>query len=138
MFGRGGPLNYSGYDSEAFERAADRVAGARPARARRAAVAGELSLLAHDVPVVPLFFGQAQFVSRRAAWDGWRFVAGDGVIDKRSFVSAPSPRRRTAPASAPVTDSTGIGALGFLAFGLLVLAGSIVLVGSLRGRARAR
>jgi peptide/nickel transport system substrate-binding protein len=138
VFGRGGPLNYSGYDSAAFERLADRVATARPAAARRAAVAGELRLLARDLPAVPLFFQQAAFVSRRAAWDGWRFVAGDGVVDKRSFVAGPSPRRRPAPASAPAADSAGSGVLGYVALGLLGLALSVVLIGSPRGRRRAR
>jgi peptide/nickel transport system substrate-binding protein len=133
MFGRGGRLNYSGYRSAEFERLADRVTTARPERARRAADADELRLLARDVPVVPLYFPQPAFGFRRSAWSGWRFIAGEGLIDKRSFMARP---KRVPPAvsTAPAIDSPRIGPLGWLAIGLGGLALSIVLVGSLRRR----
>lgn len=133
VFGRGEPLNYSGYHSAAFERLAERVASVRGRAARQAAVTDELRLLARDAPVVPLFFPAPVFVSRRAAWDGWRFMAGEGVVDKRSFLAAP-PRRPPAPGGAPVADTPRVGVLGFVALGLAGLALSIVLVGSLRRR----
>jgi peptide/nickel transport system substrate-binding protein len=133
MFGRGGRLNYTGYRSAEFERLADRVTTARPARARRAAVARELRLLARDVPVVPLYFPQPAVGFRRSAWDGWRFIAGEGLLDKQSFMERPK-RSRPASSPAPVTDSRQIGPLGWAAFGVGGLALSIVLVGSLRRR----
>jgi hypothetical protein len=134
VFGRGGPLNYSGYRSAAFDRLADRVTTARPMPARRAAVADELRLLARDVPVVPLFFAEPVFIYRRAAWDGWTFIAGSGIIDKRSFMAAPARRPEPATAPVPVDDGGRIGPLGFVALGLLGLAVAVVLVGSVRRR----
>lgn len=133
LFGRRGPLNYAGYRSAQFERLAQRVATARPARARRAAVAAELRLLARDLPVVPLYFPQLAFEYRRAAWSGWRFIAGEGLIDKRSFFRAPA-RPPLAAAGAPASDGARIGPLGFVAIGLFGLALTIVLVGSQRRR----
>lgn len=90
VFGSGpddAPLNYSGYRSQAFESLADRVAGARSRGARRRAVQEELALLARDLPAIPLFFSEGAFGYRPAIHDGWVFVKGAGILDKRSFLS---------------------------------------------------
>ncbi len=87
------PLNYSGYRSRAFARLADRVARAPSGRARRRAVAAELRLLARDLPAIPLFFSEGAFAFRPAIHNGWVFVRGSGILDKRSFLPGqlPSP-----------------------------------------------
>lgn len=96
VFGsEGATLNDGGYASVAFDRLADRVAQARDQGARRRAVEAELALLARDLPVVPLFYADAQFAYRRAAYASWVFVRGSGIFDKRSFLpraSAATPR----------------------------------------------
>ena len=132
MFGAGGELNYGGYRSARFERLADRVTTTRGMRARRAAVADELRLLARDVPVVPLFFEAPIFVYRRAAWDGWTYIAGAGILDKRSFVARPP--ARSAGATAAPRDEARMGLLGYIAIGLFALAVMVVAVGSVRRR----
>jgi peptide/nickel transport system substrate-binding protein len=85
----GAPLNYSGYRSRAFAAAAERVATARSRGARRRAVAAELRLLADDAPAVPLFFPEGTFAFRPAIHNGWVFVKGAGILDKRSFLTPP-------------------------------------------------
>ncbi len=135
VFGAGSRLNYGGYRSAAFERLADRVARSPSVRARRAAAHAQLRLLARDLPVVPLFFGEGLFAFRRAVYDRWVYVSGSGVLDKRSFVAGSTrnvPPAATAPAGA--ADGTSIGVPGLIALGLLALALLVIVVGSMRSR----
>lgn len=127
IFGRrgaGGILNHTGYASERFDRLAAEVAAAPSVAARREAVAALLARLEHDVPAVPLLFGQGAFGYRSTAPVGFAFVAGSGIIDKRALLRAPQDRgAAAAPArSASRDDDGGIGLLTFLAAGMLVLA----------------
>jgi len=85
------PLNYAGYRSADFDALADRVAGAPDQASRRRAAGAELRLLARDLPVVPLFFSRGAFGYRPAAHDGWVFIKGSGILDKRSFLRGQAP-----------------------------------------------
>jgi peptide/nickel transport system substrate-binding protein len=80
------PLNFGGYRSAAFDALAARVASAPDSQARHQAVRAELSLLATDLPAIPLFFSRGTFAYRSAVYDGWVFVKGTGILDKRSFL----------------------------------------------------
>lgn len=94
---RTAPLNYAGYRSQSFEALADRVASATDRRSRRRAVAAELRLLARDMPAIPLFFPEGRFAYRPAIHNGWLYVKGAGILDKRSFLrSAPASSSRAA------------------------------------------
>ena len=86
LFGSGEALNYPGYRSRAFDRLADRADEAPTSEERTAAVGAQLETLARDLPVVPLLYADATFAYRPSAYDGWQFVAGSGIIDKRSFL----------------------------------------------------
>lgn len=92
---RDAALNYSGYQSLAFDGVVDRIATTPDPAARQAAVQEALRLLAAEVPVVPLVFSTGIFTFRPAAYDGWVFIKGSGILDKRSFVEP----RRAAPGS---------------------------------------
>jgi peptide/nickel transport system substrate-binding protein len=96
------PLNYSAYRSSLFDRLAVRASTVRSREARRRVIWRQLRLLAQDAPVVPLFFADGAFAYRPAAYDGWIYVKGTGIVDKRSFL----PRRR---ASAHQPESPGAG-----------------------------
>ncbi len=93
---RSAPLNFSGYRSAAFDALARRVASAPDAQARRVATRAELRLLARDLPSIPLFFSEGTFAHRVASYDGWTFIQGTGILDKRSFLPGeqPAPRRQ--------------------------------------------
>ena len=125
------PLNYSGYSSPAFERLANRVSSAPERRRRRAAVEAELTRLAADVPVVPLFFLRGRFAYRPAVHDGWVAVRGAGILDKQSFLraGAPEPRGETDnPLAAPASGSGfELNAFGIAALALLGLAAGALL-----------
>ncbi|MEO7837443.1 MAG: ABC transporter substrate-binding protein [Acidimicrobiales bacterium] len=96
-------LNVTGYRSAAFDQLADRI-GATPDQAGRKAAVGEaLRLLAADAPAVPLFFTEGAYVYRPSIFDGWVFVKGTGILDKRSFAA---PTTRASDPGAPAGGGT--------------------------------
>ena len=92
------PLNFSGYTSGDFRAAARRVAYAPDRAARERAVLGELRLLARAAPAIPLFFPQGAFALRSEIYNGWTFIRGTGILDKRSFLPGGGPARGEARA----------------------------------------
>lgn len=137
VFGEGAPLNRSGYASARFERLATQVAASRDERSRQRAVLDELRLLARETPVVPLFFQNGAFGFRPAAHEGWVFVKGSGILDKRSFLTGGTARSRVEPAdrsSSPGSDPLPVGAVGLVALGLAAVAIGVLAWGSLRRR----
>ena len=121
LFGSGEQLDYTGYASPAFDRQLDRLSSAETEAARKEAARAALRRLARDLPVLPLLYAPAAFAYRPGAHDGWLFVRGSGILDKRSFLpnrAAPPPQ---AVASSPVDVAAG--GEGTPAW-LLVLAGA--------------
>ena len=129
-----GSLNYSGYRSRLFDDLAGRIATTSDLALRRMLVEKALRLLAADVPVVPLFFATGMYVYRPAIYDGWVFVKGSGILDKRSFVEG----RMDRPAVPEQTTTEGEG-FPFGAAALALLSAALVLgvvmgLVALRGR----
>ena len=120
FFGADARLNQTGYRSGAFDRVAARVAGASDRNVRREAVAGEMRLLARDVPAIPLVFSRGAFAYRPPAYDGWIFVKGTGILDKRSFLGGRRGLARSLPEVEPTDD--GDGGLPISGFGLAAAA----------------
>jgi len=134
VFGSGrAPLNYSGYRSREFDRLAARTAAATNPETRRQTVQSELELLTKDAPVVPLFFPEGAFAYRPQVYDGWRFVQGVGILDKRSFLPGNiRPSRRGPGDGEPVGSDDaggGISVLGIGALGLLAVVVGVLGVG---------
>jgi peptide/nickel transport system substrate-binding protein len=133
-------LNYSGYNSNRFEALAARVDSAPSDESRRRAVSAVLSRLAADAPVVPLVFPQGAFAYSPGTYDGWIYVKGSGILDKRSFL--PDPARHPEqedPIGNPIDpDSAGGGTPLLLlsaGLGLLLLLGAVAVAA---GRSRTR
>lgn len=116
-------LNYSGYRSPSFDDLAERINSTPDATVRRAAVGDALRLVATDAPLVPLFFSTGSYAYRPAIYDGWLFVTGTGILDKRSFLNhraradgpgtgqhRPTPRRRL-PLGLLSLGAAGVGVL---------------------------
>jgi len=136
---RRAPLNLSGYRSREFDRLAEQVASEPNPDERDRAVRRELRLLAGDLPVVPLFFAEGAFTYRPDVYDGWLFVKGTGILDKRSFLPrsgrATSVRPAAPPSPAASSPPGRIGVPGLIALGLLGLvavAAAAALVGNRR------
>ncbi|MDQ6804297.1 MAG: ABC transporter substrate-binding protein [Actinomycetota bacterium] len=130
------PLNVTGYRSHAFDALAQRVASAPDQESRRQAARAALGLLAHDLPVIPLFFSQGTFAYRSAAYAGWVFVKGTGILDKRSFLAA-QPRlvSGTHGGGSPAPTGSGSG-LGLIDIASLVVVAIVVLLAGAAARAR--
>ena len=113
FFGADARLNQTGYRSGAFDRIADRVAGASDRDARRDAVVDEMRRLARDAPAIPLVFADGAFAYRPSIYDGWVFVKGTGILDKRSFLTGQRGLARTLPEVEPAEDDGGLPVSGF-------------------------
>ncbi|HVM36582.1 MAG TPA: ABC transporter substrate-binding protein [Actinomycetota bacterium] len=145
MFGsdpEGAPLNVTGYASDRFDRLARRVATTTDPDARRAAVADELRLLAHDAPVVPLLFARGIFAYNPRAYDSWTFVDGAGILDKLSFIDIGAPDAesgRTPNRAVPrVRPKSGLPPLTMLSLGVFAAFVIAAAVAVLRARNRQR
>jgi peptide/nickel transport system substrate-binding protein len=131
---RAAPLNFTGYRSPAFDALARRVASVPDAQTRRAATVAELRLLAHDVPVIPLFFSQGTFAYRPFSYSGWVFVKGTGILDKRSFLAGQAlagggPGGGGAGAPAGPRSGSGSG-LSFVDVASIVVVAIVLLLGA--------
>lgn len=127
------PFNYSGFRSEAFDQAGQRFSTSQEPDRRKLATADALRILATDVPVVPLFFAGGAFAFRSSVYDGWVYVKGTGILDKRSFVEAaaagPSSPTTTSAigTSGPGEGKAGLSAAGVIAVGVLSLSAVLAL-----------
>lgn len=107
-----GPLNHTGYASDAFDAAAADIARTPDPEQRQQAVDRALRVLADDVPVLPLVFPNGTFAYRSRVYDDWVFVHGSGPLDKRSFLAGSADQdsdergetSRDAPAATPPED----------------------------------
>ncbi|MBA3747321.1 MAG: hypothetical protein H0W96_07470 [Solirubrobacterales bacterium] len=129
---RSAPLNVSGYRSAAFDALARRAATAPDQRRRLAATGAELRQLARDVPAIALFFSDGAFAYRPAIYDGWVFVKGTGILDKRSFLAHSSPAAQTVPAddALPASSRSGRGISLLDVLSIVALGGVALLAGA--------
>ncbi|MDP1849068.1 MAG: ABC transporter substrate-binding protein [Solirubrobacteraceae bacterium] len=147
MFGsdpRTAPLNVSGYRSAEFDAVARRVATATDREVRARAILAEARLLARAAPSIPLFFSNGAFAYRSQIYNGWTYIKGTGIFDKRSFLPGETPARGASRGGAdppPVAEDGDSGlALDIVSIiSLLALGGVAVLaVLALRQRRRPR
>lgn len=132
-----GSLNVSGYRSPAFDALAERIAVTTDPSQRELAVTDVLRLLAADAPVVPLFFPTGLYAFRPDVYDGWAFVKGTGILDKRSFLDPPLPPATFPPPASPapsVPSAGGLSLLGLGALGALLAALVVGVIAVVRGR----
>jgi len=109
--------------------------------ARQQAVQQAQELIASDAPVVPLFFSKGAFGVRSSTYDGWVFIKGTGILDKRSFEARGGHPVSEVPGSGVVEEApaerrspVGPGVLG--ALGAFAVAGVLVIVGVFGRRRR--
>ncbi|MBW3555242.1 MAG: ABC transporter substrate-binding protein, partial [Gemmatimonadetes bacterium] len=136
---RQAPLNYMGYSSEEFDRLAERASKETNPDDRLQIFRSELELINRDAPVVPLFYPEGAFVVNPSIYEGWRYVEGTGILDKRSFlprqISAEDPAPNAAPPAAPADEAGGgIGVGGVIALVLVGIVLAVIAVGFARRR----
>jgi peptide/nickel transport system substrate-binding protein len=81
-----GTLNLSGYADPEVDRLTDEAAVTTDQGARRALLHAVQERLAEDLPLVTLFYQDGIYAYRPAVFDDWTYMAGQGIINKRSFV----------------------------------------------------
>jgi peptide/nickel transport system substrate-binding protein len=133
---RQAPLNDSGYSSPKFDELAAQAARETNPNERSQLIRRELRLLNEDAPVVPLFYPEGAFVVRPSIYDGWTYVAGSGILDKRSFlrrtIRTGGPRPDAAPLAAAGDSGGGIGPFGVIALVMFGVVVAVVALGVLR------
>jgi peptide/nickel transport system substrate-binding protein len=81
-----GTLNLSGYSDPEADRLTDEAAVTTDDEERRQLLFEAQERLAEDLPLITLFYQDGIYAYRPAAFDGWEYMAGQGIINKRSFV----------------------------------------------------
>ena len=81
-----GTLNIGGLADAEVDAAADAVGAAQDAESRDAAAREYQAALAEARPFVPLYYADEIYGYRPAAYDGWVFQDGQGILSKLSFV----------------------------------------------------
>ena len=82
-----GNLNLSGYASPEADRIIDALAVATDGAERRRLLFDLQRVAARDVPLITLFYQDGVYAYRPATFDDWTFMAGQGIINKNSFVA---------------------------------------------------
>ena len=90
IFGSDSRLNYGGYRSARFDELGARIDEASNEGDRQRAVDEALAQLEEDAPVVPLVYPEGAYAYAPDPYDGWIYVRGEGILDKRSFLPDPA------------------------------------------------
>lgn len=83
-----GNLNLSGYANPEVDALTDEAAVTTDEAARRDLLFQVQEILAQDLPLITLFYQDGIYAYRPAAYDEWTYMAGQGIINKNSFVTA--------------------------------------------------
>lgn len=82
-----GVLNLSGFSNPEVDRLADQ-ASVETDDVRRGELLRDIQeIVAQDLPLITLFYQDGIYAYRPAAFDDWTYMAGQGIINKRSFVT---------------------------------------------------
>lgn len=82
-----GTLNVTGYANAAIDRLTDQAVITIDGDARRQLLYEVQEILARELPFITLFYQDGIFAYRPAVFDAWVYMAGQGIINKRSFVT---------------------------------------------------
>lgn len=82
-----GALNIGGYNSAAADALVETLRTTLDPEARLAIIQEMQAVFAQDVPFVPLYYADGIYVFRPAAYDGYVFVKGLGIVNKYSFIA---------------------------------------------------
>ena len=82
-----GNLNLSGYSNPEVDRLADEASVETDEAKRTELLRSIQEVLAQDLPLITLFYQDGIYAYRPAAYDDWTYMAGQGIINKGSFVT---------------------------------------------------
>lgn len=111
-----------GYVNRELDRLLDEAQRATSGGSRDELLRRAQALVAEDVPLMALYHAEGAYAYRPAAYNGWTYVSGESILNKRSFLEkapAPAAAEGTA-AAAPSALLVGLALLGLA--GLMTLA----------------
>ena len=82
-----GNLNLSGYGNPEADALIEEAAVTTDEAAREDLLFEVQEIMASDLPLITLFYQDGIYAYRPAAFDAWTFMAGQGIINKNSFVT---------------------------------------------------
>jgi peptide/nickel transport system substrate-binding protein len=82
-----GNLNLSGYSNPEADAIIEQAAVTTDDAERLTLLFEIQEILARDLPLITLFYEDGIFAYRPAVFDDWTFMAGQGIINKHSFVT---------------------------------------------------
>lgn len=81
-----GTLNVGGYRNKTIDTLTTRLQTTVGESARDTLAARVQDIIAKDLPFVTLWYPDTTYAFDPAAYDGWRFQKGQGIVNKRSFL----------------------------------------------------
>lgn len=81
-----GNLNLSGYANPEFDALIDSLSSATDSAGRQAVLDAVQEIVATDLPFITLYYQDGIYAYRPGLFDEWVFMAGQGIINKNSFV----------------------------------------------------
>jgi peptide/nickel transport system substrate-binding protein len=86
---RVGTINIGGYKNAAIDRLGEQLGVTVEAQRQKQIAAEMQKIIAEELPVHTLFYGDVLMAYRQAAFDRWAFQKGQGILTKLSFVDPP-------------------------------------------------
>lgn len=81
-----GTINIGGYKNATVDALTERMLTTVDLEQRKQLAARVQAIVAQDLPFVTLWYADGVYAYRPAAYDGWKFQKGQGIINKRSFL----------------------------------------------------
>lgn len=124
---------FTGWSNPEFDQLVERAATLGP-QERRPLLHDAQAIMAQEVPLLTFWYREGVYAYRPAAYDGWAFDFGHGIMTKRSFLpgyAQPGAAQPGSAAPSPGGDPAGPGwvtPLALLGAGAVLAAGVVVAV----------
>jgi peptide/nickel transport system substrate-binding protein len=84
-----GTVNIGAYKNSDFDALGDKLSETYNMEERKVLLKAMQKLVSEECPVIPLYYQDYAFAYNPAAYDGWVFIKGSGILNKLSFLNKP-------------------------------------------------
>jgi peptide/nickel transport system substrate-binding protein len=82
-----GTVNIGAYKNSKFDALGDKLSETYNMDERKVLLKAMQKLVSEECPVIPLYYQDYAFAYNPAAYDGWVFIKGSGILNKLSFLN---------------------------------------------------